>query len=398
VNWGAISTTNAALAVTAGLCASLGAGPAAYSVTGANLKGAEVRCDNANGWWPTQGWEGTALCADGTDAFGPYPVPNPTISDFFFAGALSALDFANAGNAGVMATEFSGPNQLLCAQGCVLPTSICNNGLIHANIIGDANGFVQATCTLRANRPGVMDTSMNFVCFSGLGTSPAFTATCPGGVPAVTTYAGQCGAADGAASNPLWNRNGNLNRWATTQTQNANSINGFAAVTSTLSQAYAVTTGAYATVRNWNANAFQAMRSGAVYNIAITGCSTLVGTARGNCVQRTLNWWRCYYNYPFESGTVCFADSIWTACPAPELGFACPSSSKKGLLGLLGLLGLIPLFLILCCLLLLCCIRRRKTEADVHFATFDPAAGMMGTASVAPMCTGSFAPATMPVM
>ena len=101
-------------------------------------------------------------------------------------------------------------------------------------------------------------------------------------------------------------------------------------------------------------------------------------------MQNTLNWWRCE-GFPFRGGEVCQAAYVAVACPTRELGFKCPNTSKKGLLGLLGLLALIPLFLLLCCSLLICCIRRKKTEGDVHFATFDPHAAPMG---------GSIAPAT----
>lgn len=66
-----------------------------------------------------------------------------------------------------------------------------------------------------------------------------------------------------------------------------------------------------------------------------------------------------------------FINTFYVSTVCPE----CDGGSKKGLLGLLGLLGIIPLVLcsLLCCLCLLC-IRRRKTEGDVHFATFDAGA------------------------
>lgn len=112
------------------------------------------------------------------------------------------------------------------------------------------------------------------------------------------------------------------------------------------------------------------------------------GCASVECAQRALLWARCrgfvFYN------DMCYAASVQIPCPTAERGFSCPDSSKKGLLGLLGLLGLIPL--LLCCCLLLCCLfgpcalRRKKSGADVQFATFDPHAAPVAQSFVAQPC------------
>ena len=117
-------------------------------------------------------------------------------------------------------------------------------------------------------------------------------------------------------------------------------------------------------------------------SLIVEGCRSV------ECTQDALLWARCngfvFYN------DMCYADSVQIPCPTAERGFECSESSKKGLLGLLGLLGLIPL--LLCCCLLLCCLfgpcalRRKKTGADVQFATFDPHAAPVAQSFVAQPC------------
>ena len=277
-----------------------------------------------------------------------------------------------------------------------LPDTICANGKLNANIVGGGTGFNEGTCTLRPNRANVFETSFSFRCASGRTFGNLFTATCvaPATTATITGFNNQCGLVDGAQSVPLWNFDNRLDAWATTMTQAAGEIHDeeFPLVTSTLALAFNVNAAAYATImqhRGWNMNPVQALRNGAVYQITVTGCDAFTGDARRRCVQHVLNYWRCEVDFPFEGGTICYADRTEIACPTHELGFRCPSSSKKGLWGLLGLLGIIPLVLLCCCLLFLCCIRRRKTEADVHFATFDPhAAPVMATQPVATTCNG----------
>lgn len=116
--------------------------------------------------------------------------------------------------------------------------------------------------------------------------------------------------------------------------------------------------------------------------IVVDGCASV------ECTQQALLWARCN-GFQFWND-MCYAASVQIPCPTEERGFTCPESSKKGLLGLLGLLGLIPL--LLCCCLLLCClfgpcaIRRKKSGADVQFATFDPHAAPVAQSFVAQPC------------
>merc|ERR1711881_211425 len=191
------------------------------------------------------------------------------------------------------------------------------NGKLNANIVGGGTGFNEGTCTLRPNRANVFETSFSFRCASGRTFGNLFTATCvaPATTATITGFNNQCGLVDGAQSVPLWNFDNRLDAWATTMTQAAGEIHDeeFPLVTSTLALAFNVNAAAYAT-----------------------------------SMQHVLNYWRCEVDFPFEGGTICYADRTEIACPTHELGFRCPSSSKKGLWGLLGLLGIIPLVL-LCC-------------------------------------------------
>merc|ERR1711916_283528 len=129
-----------------------------------------------------------------------------------------------------------------------------------------------------------------------------------------------------------------------------------------------------------------AFQTASTYIVSVTGCTA--GATNGECVQQVVNYWRCA-GLTIDSATVCYAASARVACPQHTNGFRCESSSKKGLLGLLGLLGLIPLLL---CLLLLCCLlfclcRCKKSEPDVHFATFEPnAAPIAGSVAPGTMC------------
>merc|ERR1712036_111059 len=301
-----------------------------------SIKGVEIRCDAANGYFPTMGFEGSMICLDTT--MSNINPGNTGTDDYWASGLFMPYDYSLATSAAVgadaMQTQFTGDNALMCSKGCVLPDTICANGKLNANIVGGGTGFNEGTCTLRPNRANVFETSFSFRCASGR------------------------------------NFDNRLDAWATTMTQAAGEIHDeeFPLVTSTLALAFNVNAAAYATImqhRGWNMNPVQALRNGAVYQITVTGCDAFTGDARRRCVQHVLNYWRCEVDFPFEGGTICYDDRTEIACPTHELGFRCPSSSKKGLWGLLGLL---PLVLLCCCLLFLCCIRRRKTEADVHFA------------------------------
>jgi hypothetical protein len=172
--------------------------------------------------------------------------------------------------------------------------------------------------------------------------------------------------------------------------QTAGEILSFGAATSTLSKVLTQVAGQWGGVASRVTEPF---RTASTWQVIVTGCP--VDSTRGECVQRVVNWWRCA-GLTIDSGTVCYAGGARIACPTHTLGFRCPQSSKKGLLGLLGLLGLIPLLLclLLCCLCLPMLMRRKKTEGDVHFATFDPHAAPVagsiapGTACYAPSMGG----------
>jgi len=376
--------TTSPISATTTLCIEM-ANP--WTAAGAMVKGLDIQCNRGSGYYPVVGYEGGMHCMS-KDGSPPWSAnTNAAFPRDFFAspGVLDSLN-TTLNDAGY--AQFTGDNALLCAKGCALPESVCNNGRINAGITGVFNGQQTGTCTVLPTH-ATWPTWFTFQCVTGDGRSQAFTFTCTSDDDGVTTgaispaYTGQCGSRDGATTFPIWNKDGSVSQW-TGLAQTAGQITNFPSVTSTLQASYTLTLGAYATAfLRWNDNGAQALVDGTVYTITVIGCNQ-TGATRTQCVQQTLNWWRCYHNIPFNGGTICYANYELIACPTHENGFRCPSSSKKGLLGLLGLLGLIPLLLLCCCLLFLCCIRRRKTEADVHFATFDPhAAPVIATAPCA---------------
>jgi len=410
----------AAAAACAGVAPATVLGGGIANPTALPFKGVAIECDRNAGYYPVRGFEGTNLCINayildagagstvGAGASGPFiKATNAAYINDYWAtpGMFSALGNGTDPLGAYGIPDFSSAtSSLVCAQGCTLPPSVCTGaGVLHANVLGAGSGWVPGTCMIRPNRtaPGAFympSSTFQIACASAAGRGTTYTYTCgatiatDGTVTQLATftpaYTAECGTADGAESTPLWNRNGQLDGWASPITQAAGQITNFPSVVSVLSKAYAVIPASsyFAAFgrRHWNNNPVQKLNDGQVYRIAVDGCNNTNLATQDQCVQQTLNWWRCHYGFPFNGATVCYSASRPIACPVEELGFRCPSSSKKGLLGLLGLLGLIPLLLLCCCLFFLCCIRRRKTEADVHFATFDPhAAPVIATAPCA---------------
>merc|ERR1711881_503397 len=177
-----------------------------------SIKGVEIRCDAANGYFPTMGFEGSMICLDTT------------------------MSNINPGNTGT--DDYA----LMCSKGCVLPDTICANGKLNANIVGGGTGFNEGTCTLRPNRANVFETSFSLRCASGRTFGNLFTAACvaPATTATITGFNNQCGLVDGAQSVPLWNFDNRLDAWATTMTQAAGEIHDeeFPLVTSTLALAF----------------------------------------------------------------------------------------------------------------------------------------------------------------
>jgi hypothetical protein len=272
---------------------------------------------------------------------------------------------------------------LVCSLACTIASPFCSGGAagtFHANVIMWGTGLVAGTCFMQPS------TTASLYCRSDIFT--LYTATCTAN--SVNTVAGavtwspgtpNCGTTDGAMTGYYIN-----DQAANVVSQTAGQINGFTAVTSTLAKVLTNTLG------QWGGypRATTAFQTASTYIVIVIGCVT--GTTNGECVQNTINWWRCA-GLTIDCCTVCYAASVRVACPTHTNGFRCADDSKKGLLGLLGLLGLIPLLLcisLICCLLLCLC-RRKKTEGDVHFATFDPHAAPIGPGSVAPG-TACYAP------
>jgi len=414
--------------------------------TGAEFKGVEIRCNRANRYYPVQGNEGVNLCADRLANLWPANVATPN-APYWVDPATAFAAVPTGMTSTVNAVLFDGSaNSLLCLKGCALPATVCVPGTgFHANIVWAGHQFDEATCILLPlpNAYGVPTVGgggfgaenmlvpgiagpvsgltfpltagswvtnygvpfVQFTCRTGYNFAPIYTAFCvqdaavAGGssIRTVPAYTGQCGGVDGCATNLLWTTNaaGFLG------TTVAGDIRNFPTVTSAVTQAYpAVQQSAYASLwtrRYWNNNPVQPLQTGTAFNLAVTGCD---GATKEQCIQQTANWWRCMGDFPGCGGTLCWMNTATPiAFPTYELGFRCPSSSKKGLLGLLGLIGILPLLLLCCCLFFLCCIRRRKTETDVHFATFDPhAAPVLGapTATACPTAFGATPYATHP--
>lgn len=378
------------------------------------FKGIQIQCSRPEGFYPVRGYEGTNICINGAST-AVFPPREGSTADYW----ASPANWQAATNGGTpminMSPNFNDDNnRLLCASGCRLPESVCRNGNWQANIWGTANQWNKATCTLlpvldsaplNANEVATGAMQMHapwaqWTCKAGLGNAPVWTARCaaPAGQTASTLavtpqYNGDCGGDDGAMSGFMWgDDDGAYWNNLETQQQERGAIRNFPEVTSTLGVAFPVVPGsAYASVwqkRYWNNHPAQGLRPGSAFLTRIEGCQPFVGAERTRCVQQTLNYWRCRT----KTNTNCAGYNCWEsfstpiACPTHQLGFRCNNRSKKGLLGLLGLLGLIPLCLLCCCLFWLCCIRRRKTEADVHFATFDPHAAPIATSQ---MCTAA---------
>merc|ERR1711881_750414 len=177
-----------------------------------SIKGVEIRCDAANGYFPTMGFEGSMICLDTT--MSNINPGNTGTDDYWASGLFMPYDYSLATSAAVgadaMQTQFTGDNALMCSKGCVLPDPIC------------ANGF---------------ETSFSFRCASGRTFGNLFTATCvaPATTATITGFNNQCGLVDGAQSVPLWNFDNRLDAWATTMTQAAGEIHDeeFPLVTST---------------------------------------------------------------------------------------------------------------------------------------------------------------------
>jgi len=402
-SWGMTPTaTTTGLTTSATLCQ---AGQTAVPAAGMETlrpdmpvwKGILITC--AANYFPTQGIEGAVGCGTGAAQTSFFTPATTSTDDYWYSNTWAPVEVG--GTYTRNGTQLTGTSALVCSQGCLLPTTLCTPGTPAVwnpwVMITAASGLNTNTCVLRPNTVN-FPTGLTFVCHAAGLASTAITVSCTAASTAAvfsTPFtATQCGPVDGAVTSPIWNMNGVVNSWASPLTQTAGQIRNFPAVTSVRSLLFTVASSTSNALRYWNNNPAQVLKDGNVYQVAVTGCTD--AATRTQCVQQTLNWWRCYNNFPFNSGTTCIANNVQIACPTHELGFRCPSSSKKGLLGLLGLLGLIPLFLLCCCLFFLCCIRRRKTEADVHFATFDPhAAPVVGapcaTATAIPTAFGACA-------
>jgi len=307
-----------------------------------------------------------------------------------------------------MVPAFTGANALQCSEACTLPADVCVGGIFFPNIVWSGTGIVG--CRLKPNH-AVWESHLDVACGSGgmNGWKTAFSCTTGDGkITALPAYNNmQCGGLSGASTNVRWNYDNTLN-WLPTDTtktlkQAKGEINHFKAVESELKWAYKSVSGTYTFRRgDWNANPNQVFQEGNAWNIFVNGCDTqTTADLRAQCIQHTINSWRCAHGIDFRGGR-CYAAGVVVPCPSHELGFRCPSGSKKGLLGLLGLIG-VPFILLLCCIpLLFCCLRRKKTESDVHFATFDPLGGpcatAIPTAFAATPCAGGFAPSAVPCL
>eukprot|EP00178_Gracilaria_changii_P011676 TRINITY_DN3299_c0_g1_i7.p2 TRINITY_DN3299_c0_g1~~TRINITY_DN3299_c0_g1_i7.p2 ORF type:complete len:540 (-),score=83.02 TRINITY_DN3299_c0_g1_i7:91-1512(-) len=396
---------------------------AAIAANNGNYKGIEIKCDTANNYWPTNGFEGTQVCQAANaiiSAVGGGPstfIPSPTVNQAYWTSgiyqALTGTGTLAAQQAAAWIPQFSGTNALQCTLACTQQTNICTGGVYRANIV--KTGQAELTgCRVKPTRANVQPVNIVFQCQSHGYAATPYTVTCnrdstaaattAGTLAVAPAYTGQCGAVDGAQSNArVVQENNDLPvAGATESIPTAGQVEGFSAANGVLSAPVVITNFAADNANNlvnrrsWNANPAQTFTNGVIYDIAVAGCETEVTVANRNaCVQRTLNYIRCERDFPFQ-GATCYANNIVIPCPNHELGFRCPSSSKKGLLGLLGLIG-IPLILLPLCLLFLCCIRRKKTEPDVHFATFDPlGAPAQHTATAVPTAFAATPFATAP--
>lgn len=361
--------------------------------TSRSARGVMVECDTTNNFYPSAGLSGSAPCVKGHAAgTGAYTVAEgayfTTGRGQYVSGAETTAAtipfFSTLNSANTVAAE-----SLTCVLSCDLSalTNVYTNGAWHSNVwaMGDGN---LGNGRMRPNHP-LRASQLTIGCVS-TGRGRTWTIDCASSTTtdatATTTYAGECGTADGSTSSARVNTQ-DLTGLPTEQTAAADAIEGYATAASTQNPAIFTTTGdAWFNARSWNANPFQALVNGNVQRIDVTGCANQTTAAtRGECVQRTLNYWRCK-GYNFDGGAQCYANSLAVACPTHEAGFRCPTSSKKGLLGLLGLLGLIPLLLLsLLCFICLCCIPRKKSTGEVHMSTFDPQPAV---------AAGSIAPAT----
>jgi len=348
------------------------------TATQAEVLSVQILCDAANGYYLTNGVEGGQSCLSPTAAVGALPLP--------MTGYFGTIP-----QGGGPATAFDGPNALRCSKGCVLDESICRNGrfndaLVYWTDSGNQTALVPGTCFVR---PG---TTLRVAVKNDLNTFYRFTCT-----PAAAAPFAGVGAwdANGMPMVPRWGAIsgyllGDRKREALAGTLSAGHLETFPSVTSTLTNSAprAGVAQFEGVTRYLRAapNVAVDFASGVAQTITVTGCEN--AATQVACTQAAINAWRCR-GFNVDSGTICLADYIRIACPTDGNGWECPTSgSKKGLLGLLGLLGLIPLLLcsLLLCLLFPCCIRRKKTEGDVHFATFDPHAAPV-VATAAPVAT-----------
>lgn len=338
----------------------------------------KIQCDQANGYYPTNGVEGSQGCL--APAFAGIATM-PVSTTGYFATIPQ----------GAGATALDGTNALRCSKGCVLDEAICRNGRFNDALVfwtdsGNQTALIPGTCLVR---PG---TTLRVAVKNDLNMYYRYTCT-----PAATAPFAGVGAwdANGAPMVPRWGAIGayllgDKKREALAGTLSAGHLETFPSVTSTL-----VNSAPRAGVAQFEGltrylraapNVAVDFASGVAQTITVTGCEN--AATQVACTQAAINAWRCR-GYNVDSGTICLADWTRIACPTDGNGWECPTSgSKKGLLGLLGLLGLIPLLLcsLLLCLLFPCCIRRKKTEGDVHFATFDPHAAPV-VATAAPVAT-----------
>lgn len=361
------------------------------------VKGVTITCDAGAGYYPSAGLEGSLICFDsGTAGAGP-PVAaatnqGPVQSQVPLAAAEFAPPIGTPELTPAVAPTWASPaSTLRCELGCVIPAPFCQGaGVLNAALMmqsststaGSGAVVVAGACRMRPSTTAV------FSCRTA-GYTNTFTATCTSVAGAAGTFGfntvPDCLVTDGAVLAPV------VNSEAPTGTMAAGTLSAFSGVSSTSTAVAAAAAAQFGGIFLRQTVTTTPFVAGSGRRISVTGCEAVAN--RNACVQDAINWWRCR-NIGIDSGSSCYANGVLIACPTHALGWRCESSSKKGLLGLLGLLGLIPLLLcslLLCCLLGLC--RRKKTESDVHFATFDPHAAPVAGSVVAPATAVVGAPA-----
>lgn len=318
-----------------------------------SFKGVAVSCDTANSFYPVQGVQGSTLCYTGTAAY------YTTVTSGTNA-ALGPLLAASPDQATSLTTEPT----LTCAMACTLPTEVCTGaGVFNALVVPippSPTGLIAGTCNVR---PG------QSVVFSTIVDATTYTYNCAANANPAAAGVGSFVGYSGTDYPPLLTASdGAYSPFGPTYDVSPVATLGPNVLPAPYTGAAATKTSVTGPVLI--AGAATSNAAGVSQRLAITGCAGAPA-----CVQQMVSLWNCQLGYPVSPGSICLANRQRIACPTPDNGFGCPSSSsKKSLLGLLGLLGLIPLLLccLLLCLLLFCCCRRKKSEGDVHFATYDP--------------------------